>query len=265
MSSGHNRVLEVLYCECCGTQLLAGYKSVAAGRQGQQRFELAPLPPSIEGLPESNQQTRTDSQPSSTLGVVFLVNESWLPGHASLEWQQGSEERDDQRRPVARGRARWLEARLDPMTGLVEIGGSPEGGRLRCLWLDIDADPQAAAPLPAMPQLCPGCGMNYSDRKGGRPSPIRSFATGLTQTSLLLTKHLMAVMPGNDARRLVAFSDSRQSAATLANGVESEQWRHLLRTFVLQEIRQRASGGIEGLKSNLCHGLGSGAVALRCR
>lgn len=61
MSSGNQRVLEVLYCECCGTQLLAGYKTLADGGRGQ-RFELAPLPPSIEGLPESNPQTRTDSQ-----------------------------------------------------------------------------------------------------------------------------------------------------------------------------------------------------------
>lgn len=270
MSSGTQRVLEVLYCECCGTQLLAGYKTPADGGLGRQ-FELAPLPPSIEGLPESNQQTRTDSQPASRLGVVYLIDESWVPGISSLEWQQASEERDDQRRPKERGRARWVEATLDPSTGMVEVEGPIQRGRLRCLWLDIEERLQAAVPLPAMPQLCPGCGMNYSERKGGRPSPIRSFATGLTQTSLLLTKHLMAVMPGKEARRLVAFSDSRQSAATLANGVESEQWRHLLRTFVLQEIRQRASGAIEGLKLQVLQALRAGdderakAIILNCR
>ncbi len=257
MSSGGQRVLEVLYCECCGTQLLAGYKTLADGGQRQQ-FELAPLPPSIEGLPESNQQTRTDSQPASRLGVVYLIDESWVPRIPSLEWQQGSEERNDQRGSKERGRARWVEAALDPSTGMVAIGAPIAGGRLRCLWLDIEEKQQATMPLPAMPQLCPGCGMNYSDRKGGRPSPIRSFATGLTQTSLLLTKHLMAVMPDNEARKLVAFSDSRQSAATLANGVESEQWRHLLRTFVLREIRERASGGIEGLKLQVLQALRAG-------
>lgn len=270
MSSGDHRVLEALYCECCGTQLLAGYKTPADAGGGRQ-FELAPVPPSIDGLPESNLQTRTDSQPASRLGVVYLADEAWSPGHASLEWRQGSEERDDQRRPVARGQARWVEAAIDPVTGMVEVGGSPEGRRLRCLWLDIVEDPQAAAALPAMPQLCPGCGMNYSDRKGGRQSPIRSFATGLTQTSLLLTKHLMAVMPGNEARRLVAFSDSREAAATLANGVESEQWRHLLRTFVLQEIRQRAGGGLEALKLQVLEALKAGddkkakAIILECK
>jgi DEAD/DEAH box helicase domain-containing protein len=270
MYVGNQRVLEVLYCECCGTQLLAGYKTPADDGLGQQ-FELAPLPPSIEGLPEANPQTRTDSQPASRLGVVYLVDESWVPGIPSLEWQQGSEERDEQRRPLERGRARWVEATLDPSTGMVEVGAPIESGRLRCLWLDIVERQQAVAPLPAMPQLCPGCGINYSDRKGGRSSPIRSFATGLTQTSLLLTKHLMAVMPGNASRRLVAFSDSRQSAATLANGVESEQWRHLLRTFVLNEIRKRAVGGIEGLKLQVLQALrvgddeGAKAIILSCR
>lgn len=270
MSSDGQRVLEALYCECCGTQLLAGYKTPADGGLGRQ-FELAPLPPSIEGQPESNQQTRTDSQPASKLGVVYLVDEGWSPAHATLEWQQGSEERDDQRRPKERGPARWVEAAIDPATGMVEVGG-PVGGRsLRCLWLEVVENPQATVALPAMPQVCPGCGMNYSERKGGRRSPIRSFATGLTQTSLLLTKHLMAVLPGDEARRLVAFSDSRQSAATLANGVESEQWRHLLRTFVLQEIRQRSSGGIEGLKLQVLQALKAGdderarAVVLGCK
>jgi len=259
MSIRGQRILEVLYCECCGTQLLAGYKTGAHNGSGKQQFELAPLPPSIEGLPESNPQTRTDSQPYSRLGVIYLIPPSWTPPvDDSLQWQQGSEERDDQRRPLARGAASWVEAIFDPVTGLVEIGARVREGFLKCLWLDIDTDATVIPPLPAMPQRCPSCATNYSERKGGRPSPIRSFATGLTQTSLLLTKHLMAVMPGNESRRLVAFSDSRQAAATLANGVESEQWRHLLRVFVLQEIRERADGGAEGLKKQVLDALKAG-------
>ena len=44
------RGLEVLYCECCGTQLLAGYKTHAPMPGRFERFELAPMPPAIDVL-----------------------------------------------------------------------------------------------------------------------------------------------------------------------------------------------------------------------
>jgi hypothetical protein len=65
----------------------------------------------------------------------------------------------------------------------------------------------------------------------------------------------MAVMPEGSSRRLVAFSDSRQSAATLANGVEIAQWRSLMSNFILQELKSRASGGLQAIKSILLDAL----------
>lgn len=250
MAVDGKRALEVLYCECCGTQLLAGYKTRAALPGGTELYELAPMPPELEGLPESNPQTRTDSQPYSKLGVVHLLPEDWhgpdQPG--VLEWEQRSEERDERtRRPLRKATAEWREARLDPATGIVEVGGAPGKGA-RCLWFHLEANEELSATLPAMPQRCPSCWIDYSERKGGRAAPIRSFATGLNQTSLLLTKHLMAVMPSGASRKLVSFSDSRQSAASLANGVESEQWRHLLQVAVLRELRDRSAGGLDAMK-----------------
>ncbi|MBO1111840.1 DEAD/DEAH box helicase [Bordetella petrii] len=254
------RVLEVLYCECCGTQLLAGYKTKAEHHGGHQRFEIAPMPPAIDGLPEITPQTRTDSQPYHRLGVVYLIPDTWAyPGdRPALNWKQGTEERDDRRRRLDRRDAGWIEAVLNPTTGIVIIGGEQKEGWLRCLWLHVDTDEGALPPLPAMPQLCPSCGINYSERKGGRSAPIRSFATGLTQTSLLLTKHLMAIMPGGDARRLVAFSDSRQSAATLSNGVEVEQWKHLLSSFVIHELQSRSAGGLQAIQQEILRAIEAG-------
>jgi DEAD/DEAH box helicase domain-containing protein len=249
------RVLEVLYCECCGTQLLAGYKTSASIPGSIDRYELAPMPPAIEGLPESMPQTRTDAQRYEKLGVVHLLPGDWeVMSHPSdLQWTQGSEERHETtRRPLHTAPASWQRACLDPSTGIVEVGKAATGEEVPCLWFRLDSSGDL---LPAMPQRCPSCKIDYSVRKGGRPAPIRSFATGLNQTSLLLTKHLMGVMPVGAGRKLVAFSDSRQSAARLANGVESEQWEHLLRVAVLREIRQRAAGGIEPIKRQLLDAL----------
>ncbi|MDC2888709.1 hypothetical protein [Psychrosphaera algicola] len=68
--------------------------------------------------------------------------------------------------------------------------------------------------------------------------------------SLLLAKHLMSVLP-NDFRKLVAFSDSRQAAAKLANGIESGQWDSLLQYFILDEIRHRSVGFVEEIKKEI--------------
>jgi len=246
------RVLEVLYCECCGTQLLAGYKIEVPGLVGTKRYELAPLPPSLEGMPESSPQGRTDMQTYSRLGVAYLINDGWTPegGWESLSWKQRSIEKNANGRSRDWESARWVQASLDPMLGIVRLGDSVTAGQLKCLWFDISEGPYTDN-LPAMPQMCPSCSMDYSDRRGGRQTPIRSFATGLNQVSLLLTKHLMASMSPGASRKLVAFSDSRQSAATLANGVESEQWRHLLRTFVLGELRRLANARLPLLKKQL--------------
>jgi len=244
-AEGKSRILEVLYCECCGTQLLAGYKLTAPAVNGRARYELAPMPPELEGMPETSTTSRTDMQTSDRLGVLHIASCDINAAQIGGTWEQGSLDRDDQGRPLRNTQAKWASAVFEPKLGIVEIHGEPRDGWLSCLWLEAADDTQKVS---AMPMKCPGCGMDYSERRGGRTSPIRSFATGLNQVALLLTKHLMSVMPGGRARKLVAFSDSRQSAATLANGVEAEQWRHLLRVSVLDEIRGRGHSALPEAK-----------------
>jgi DEAD/DEAH box helicase domain-containing protein len=251
------RVLEVLYCECCGTQLLAGYKMHAGGTMVNPKYELAPLPSTIESMPEAAPQGRTDVQVYQKLGVVYLLHDN-NANAGELSWAQGSVERSgrDGRvgHPCKKANAAWIPALIDPRTGVVEVGGDdPE--KIKCLWFSAEGETHEdwvdKYQLPAMPQMCPSCHTNYSERQGGKPSPIRAFATGLDQMSLLLAKHLMAVLPTGDSRKLVAFSDSRQAAAKLANGVESGQWDSLLQYFILNEICNRSIGKIETIKKSI--------------
>jgi DEAD/DEAH box helicase domain-containing protein len=238
------RPLEVLYCECCGTQLLAGYKIELSNRD----YELTSFPPGIDGLPEDNPNTRTDAQTADVLGVVYLLESGEVPTVVGRAWGQGSVQKDGAGRSQWQSQAEWLPSIFNPELGLVNIGVSKREGWISCLWFQVQDQRDKVS---AMPQLCPQCGINYSERKAGRLSPIRSFATGLNQVALLLTKHLLSVLPSGKSRKLVAFSDSRQSAASLANGVETEQWRHLLRVMVLDEIRTRGKSSIRIVKRNL--------------
>jgi hypothetical protein len=69
--------------------------------------------------------------------------------------------------------------------------------------------------------------------------------------SHLLAKHLMGVLPEGKSRRLVAFSDSREGAASLAVGVEGQQWNHLLRAFLHRSLRHGASHDGDTIKQRI--------------
>lgn len=247
-----DRVLEVLYCECCGTQLLCGNKiGMANGLGIESQFELTPLETQVEGLPESTVENRTDAQSYEDVGVVWLrnlANDQSVPPDR-LEWLHGTTAVDSNNgRPIGSRPAKWLPATINPTTGLVTLGSAGSG--LACYWFKADISAQDRRDYPAMPQRCPSCGIDYSKRRGRR-SPIRSFVTGLARMSHLFSKQLMGVLPEGNARKLVAFSDSREAAANLSVGVEEEQWMLLLRTFINKELKERATTGVEPLKKEV--------------
>lgn len=276
LAAGDQRLLEVLYCECCGTQLLCGNKIplTAAQLNGSANphgipgigngppiaYELTALPTRIEGLPESNAGNRTDVQPYKNLGVIWLIPADWrMNSPADYRWEQGTEERGERGKRLGSAPANWRSASINPRTGIVKLMGAVADSDVNCLWFEAQPEPNGRE-LPAMPQRCPACLMDYSERFG-RSSPIRSFVTGLGVMSHLLAKHLMGVLPYGRARRLVAFSDSREAAATLAVGVEEQQWSHLFRVFLQKELRIRAMGGVNATKQQILLAIESGQDA----
>lgn len=251
LSLDGQRVLEVLYCECCGTQLLCGNKIPLKNNLGvESQLELTSLETQISGLPEATVETRTDAQRYSDVGVVWLRNPVADSGAGvdDLSWQHGTIEtksvNDRPGRPVAYQAASWVPATINPVTGLVTIGSSESG--TPCYLFHANIDAASRHEYSAMPQRCPSCHIDYSERYGRR-TPIRSFVTGLARMSYLFSKHLMGVLPEGAARKLVAFSDSREAAANLSVGVEEEQWMLLLRTFIYKELKWRSLGGVDSV------------------
>jgi hypothetical protein len=100
-----------------------------------------------------------------------------------------------------------------------------------------DADQERFSALPA---ICPCCGSDYR-RRLYRKSPVRGFRTGFSKVSQLLSKELFYALPAGD-RKLVAFSDSREDAASISNGIERAHYNDLVREAMYDELMEAAVG-----------------------
>ncbi|MDA7681782.1 DEAD/DEAH box helicase [Verrucomicrobiales bacterium] len=254
-----NRVAEVLYCECCETSLVAGRRGKPPASiglpgipAGSDSVELLPESELLENLPSSFSEVLVDRLSYEDL-VVFWPRprgdiennwnhwnrEGWDQALCTAVLERDAKLRDPNNRNVRiksadkRG-ASWQRACLDPVTAIIKDlsvdeplpSGTVEG---RVFKVTLNTNENTFA----MPHVCPNCLQDYSERQ--RMSPIRSYRTGLNKVNQLLVKHLFSELP-NSNRSLVAFSDSRESAAVLANGIEREHWRDLLRTIVFKEL-----------------------------
>lgn len=95
----------------------------------------------------------------------------------------------------------------------------------------------------ALPSVCPGCGVNHQKRRQdwnkSKTSSIRGFRTGFAKTTQMFAKELMYQLPSNEAeRKLVVFSDSREDAAQIANGIERNHFTDLMREILVDELHK---------------------------
>jgi DEAD/DEAH box helicase domain-containing protein len=251
-----NRVLETLYCDNCGSLYFAGFRGNIVYNNNVVGLVLLPQSQDIDSLPHQPEEGQTSRQKYSRL-AVFWPQPSTIPDNHVF----GSDLQQVQTngiQPVKKwNQKRWDDLEKNEWKGW--IAGSDLGKWKRC-WLNkrtaqcyyhqpsvqnqsdfikgflFDVTKQNDAPIsvdwPALPHMCACCGAERSRRKG-RLSPIRPFRTGLNKQTQLLAKHLFRSM---DERKLVAFSDSREAAAVLANGVESEVWKENLKALLFRSL-----------------------------
>lgn len=252
-----NRILEVLYCDCCGTLFVAGHRCNAQGNaaplpgQPPRGIELLPVSQDLEQLPGGFSENLTDRLGWKELGVFWPMPPGQDPPDTDhLRWHQATEkaiEEHDGRGweiPAAgRVEAVWEKATIDPRTGIIQTGVPLAADASNCIegyYFSITNPAQLdRKDCPAMPHVCPNCGSDYSKRYR-RLSPVRSFRTGLNKLTQVLAKQLFRSLE-QEQRKLVAFSDSREAAAVLANGVESAHWIDMLRALLFGELLRSGS------------------------
>jgi hypothetical protein len=229
-----HRVLELLYCEQCGTVFFGGSRL----RNSGGGIELLSTDPDIEGLPDKQAARFVDRRTYGDFAVFWPHGRSTLNAEAR-QWRQP--------RVVGDGseRGRWAPKHLDAISGRVKDapnGAPPPEGCATSGYLyvvpSVDGT-EAEQDFSALPACCPNCAADYS-RRLYRTSPIRGFRTGFSRVSQLLSKELFYSLPEGETRKLVVFSDSREDAASISNGIERTHYLDLVREAMYDELHRVA-------------------------
>ena len=219
-----HRVLDLLYCEVCGTTMFGGTRSELEANQG---WELLITDADIEGIPDRQPARFVDRRTYNDYAIFWPSGEDKLDQDAR-KWLQ----------PIPGGgtvQSQWGAASFDPVSGQVKLGNM---GLVPGYAFVIPKLPESA--VGALPSACPLCAANYRFRKY-RKSPIRGFRTGFGKITQILTKEMFYFLPDN-AKKLVVFSDSRQDAAELSNGIERSHYSDLVREAMYDELHRLAIG-----------------------
>jgi len=257
------RVLELLYCENCGTVYLGGNRLDTEGSE----LEMLPVEPNIDDLPDKRaiqiveQRRHVDYAVFwPTRGVQTLNEEAegvWSLKRGESQKTKGKTGKE------YKPKGRWSEATLNTRSGKISLGHNPSDrndgrsvpGYLFKVWKDgipvnIIRDREALEDIKALPTCCAACGANYELSK--KVSPVRGFRTGYAKMTQLLIDELFSQLP-KELRKIVTFSDSREEAARIAVGVEREHFRLLLRQTLMETLQTVADGKLQILEDLEAH------------
>jgi DEAD/DEAH box helicase domain-containing protein len=249
-NEGQHRVLEVLYCERCGTVFFGGSRLTLPNNNG---WEILNSDPDVEGIPDRQAARFVERRTYREYAVFWPVDAARLHRETPGNWQHpsliekpknsvGKSDRDTTN-------ARWAVASIETTSGRVELGSKspafPEShwvtGYIFHLPNLLQQDEQEK--YSALPSICPCCNADYRQRLS-RKSPVRGFRTGFSKVSQLLSKELFRALPEGDLRKLVIFSDSREDAASISNGIERNHYSDLVRETMYDELSDIAIGEV---------------------
>ena len=258
-SEPHHRVLELLYCEQCGTTFFGGSRYTLPDNQG---WELLNTDPDIEGIPDRQTARFVDRRTYREFAVFWPRGE--IDRHPDADhWTQ----------PLMSGtgngrQATWTPASLNTASAAVVLGTQeaivPDGPWVPGYVYHLPqlANPDDQEAFGALPSVCPACATNYS-RRLYRKSPVRGFRTGFSKVTQLLSKELFYLLPQGETPKLVVFSDSREDAASIANGIERSHYLDLVREAMYDELASAAIGEAALLHDMQEHGNPHQASAVR--
>ncbi len=234
------RVLELLYCEHCGTVFFGGNRLL----RENGAIEMLATTPDIEGIPERQAARFIERRTYREFAIFWpLGNQEFCnPEH----WRHVRLDGDRYSGQLPWGD--WSEASLNTFTGYVEpsheqANEKPDDWVRGYIFRIQGTSEEQGEEFRALPCKCPSCGADYT-RRILRKSPVRGFRTGFSKVSQIFAKELFYELPKKEfiSRKLVIFSDSREDAAQISNGVERNHYTDLVREIVCDELRMKVLG-----------------------
>lgn len=271
MSGGRepSRVLELLYCENCGTVYLGGHRlALHEGGCGGHlpSYELLPVEPSIDMLPDKGAVQIVEQRKYADFGVFWPIRGQSLNDNSVGVWplRQRRNDSEETASIYSKYKGEWAHAILNIKTGSVIINpdkiptGEERSWTRGFLYqivsnaasLPINVNETDASTLKALPPRCAACGEDYHKRKN--ISPVRGFRTGYSKVTQLLIEELFNQLP-HEMRKVVTFSDSREDAARTSIGVERNHYYQLLRELFVNELIILADGKAQILNDLEAH------------
>ncbi|MDP7980345.1 DEAD/DEAH box helicase [Bacillus sp. WLY-B-L8] len=228
------RILELLYCEQCGTAFYGGNRMEFSDGE----FEMLVTSPDIEGIPDKSKKSLVSQRNYGEYSVFWPTLDGETLHKEARPWEQ-FQGRGEKRR----GKGEWKEASMSSATGRVKLSYGPalEDPSNNIKGYSFCIEVQDKERFSALPSVCPCCGVNYSKRKYLK-SPIRGFRTGFSKVSQVLSKELFHQLSVSRDKKLVIFSDSREDAAQVSNGIERNHYKDILREILVKELRLATNG-----------------------
>jgi DEAD/DEAH box helicase domain-containing protein len=243
MDDGGSRVFELLYCEQCGEVFLGGSRF----RDQNNGQSLLPVDPALEEAPARRVHLLSQNKRYHEYGIFWPslgrqvhqeVGESWRTRRCGV----GARGEVD-------GSGSWNKATLSKKSGRVEVGGeaSPDSISGYVYVLEPDRG-HGESKFPAFPSTCPACS---AEIKTPSRSPIRTFRSGFTKVSQLLSAELFHELPNTreNERKLVVFSDSREDAAKISNDIERFHYQEQLKNCIFNRLKVIFEGRADALRS----------------
>jgi uncharacterized C2H2 Zn-finger protein len=249
---GTKRVEELLYCENCGTVFYGGKRYAHVDSFGNNVIEMLPTNSNVEELPEQSTQLIVEKRKYADYVIFYPIDPS------SFDFTKMENKELEERDVLLKHRmcktsdynqdtkydCEWKLALLDVYSGTISFADEqlvrnlPAGKIAGYVYVvnDLDNDLNSAKYAPALPTHCPYCAAE-SIKSPYRPASLRGFRTGFGKSTQLFAKEMFYQLPTVNKPKLVSFSDSREDAAQVANDIEREQYRDIIRDLFVEVIK----------------------------
>lgn len=236
------RILELLYCEQCGTVFFGGNRLQYTNGE----YEMLITSPDIEGIPDKNKKGMVNQRSFKDYAIFWPTSNVDDQLHEDAKvWDQPAN--------IGKDKAMWIASSLNSSTGRINFSHDnyleDPKNNIRGYSFILNKNEKEDS-FKALPSMCPCCGINYSARLYLK-SPIRGFRTGFSKVSQVLSKELYYQLSKSSDKKLVIFSDSREDAAQVSNGIERNHYKDILREILIDELELSTLGEAQLLEDLL--------------